>query len=156
MPTFKPNPFLIPPRGRILGLDIGTKRVGVAVSNAAQPTALAKGTWARPWVQLKANIAASGAVGVVLGEPLHMSGEKGTGAQSVADLAALITAELKLPTALMDERLTSHAAEAAFFEQRVPGSRQTRASKKESIGEVDAAAAVLLLQTWLDARKNNS
>lgn len=150
MQNFKP----IPQSGRLLGLDVGTKRVGVAVSDSAQSTALSKGTWPRVWKELKAKIVEAQGVGVVLGEPLHMSGERGTEVQSITDLAKLIEAELGLPVALMDERLTSHAAEAAFFEQRVQGSRQTRASKADSVGEVDSAAAVLLLQTWLDARKN--
>jgi len=158
MDFFKPNHFgnqpSIPLTGRVLGLDIGTKRVGVALSDSAQTTALPKAPLPRLWKELKAGIAALAPVGVVLGEPRHMSGEAGKEVQSVADLAALIAKELNLPVALMDERLTSHAAEAAFFEQRTTGSRQTRASKAESVGQVDSAAATLLLQTWLDARRN--
>ena len=151
MQNFKP----IPTTGRVLALDIGGKRVGVAISDAAQTTALAKGIWARPWKELKARILESQVAGVVLGEPLHMSGERGPEAQGIGDLAKLIATDLNLPVALADERLSSRAAEAAYFEQRLPNSRQTRASKADASGEVDAAAAVLFLQTWLDARKNS-
>jgi putative Holliday junction resolvase len=150
MQTFKP----IPRNGKVLGLDVGTKRVGVGVSDSAQTTALPKTPLPRVWKELKAGIQAAGAVGVILGEPKHMSGESGKEVQSITDLASLIAKELNLPVALMDERLTSHAAEAAFFEQRTAGSRQTRASKAESVGQIDSAAATLLLQTWLDARRN--
>jgi putative Holliday junction resolvase len=152
MPNFNP----IPVQGKVLALDIGAKRVGVAVSDSAQTTALAKGQWPRPWKDLKTNILASGAVGVILGEPLHLSGAPSAGAQGITDLAKLIATELNLPVALADERLTSRAAEAAFAENRVTGSRQTRASKKDAVGHIDSAAAVLFLQTWLDARKNRA
>lgn len=139
----------------MLGLDVGTKRVGVAVSDRGQTTALPKVPLPRLWKELKAGITAAGAVGVVLGEPKYMSGDAGKEVQSITDLATLITQELNLPVALMDERLTSHAAEAAFFEQRTEGSRQTRASKAQSVGQIDSAAATLLLQTWLDKRRND-
>jgi len=154
MAFFKRNSPPIPPTGRVLGLDIGTKRVGVALSDSAQTTALPKTPLPRRWPELKAGICALAPAGVVLGAPHHMSGEAGKEVQSVADLAALIATELHLPVALMDERLTSHAAEAAFFEQRIAGSRQTRASKAASVGQIDSAAATLLLQTWLEARRN--
>ncbi|MCA3244086.1 MAG: Holliday junction resolvase RuvX [Alphaproteobacteria bacterium] len=154
MDFYKPHQPPIPPSGRVLGLDVGAKRVGVALSDSAQTTALPKTPLPRRWQELKAGIVALAPAGVVLGEPRHMSGAAGKEVQSVADLAALIAKELNLPVALMDERLTSHAAEAAFFEQRLAGSRQTRASKAESVGQVDSAAAALLLQTWLEARRN--
>jgi putative Holliday junction resolvase len=150
MQTFKP----IPRSGKVLGLDVGAKRVGVAVSDSSQTTALPARPLPRVWKELKVALVALQPVGVVLGEPKHMSGESGKEVQSITDLAALIAKELNLPVALMDERLTSHAAEAAFFEQRIEGSRQTRASKAESVGQIDSAAATLLLQTWLDARRN--
>lgn len=137
-----------------MGLDVGVKRVGAAISDTTQGTALSKAIWPREWKQLKALIEGTQAIGVVLGEPKHMSGEAGERAQSVTDLAKLIEAELKLPVALMDERLTSVQAQAAFFEQREAGSRQTRASKKDASQALDAAAAVLLLQAWLDVRRN--
>ncbi len=151
MLIFKP----IPSTGKVLGLDVGTKRVGVAISNSTQTTALPRPQLPRAWKDLKASLIALDPAGIVLGEPLHMSGEAGKEVQSVADLAALIAKELNLPVALFDERLTSHAAEAAYFEQRVTDSRQTRASKAHSVGQIDSTAATLLLQTWLEARKNN-
>jgi putative Holliday junction resolvase len=147
------NIAALPPQGRILALDIGAKRVGVAISDTARTVALSRGQWPRAWKELKAEIIASSAVAVVLGLPLHMSGDHGPEAQGVQDLATLIEAELGLPVVLWDERLTSRAAEAAFFEQRDDGRagrRQTRASKADSVGHVDTGAAVLILQGVLD------
>jgi putative Holliday junction resolvase len=156
MAAFKSSLPPIPPKGRVLGLDVGVKRVGAAVSDSAQGTALSKAIWPREWKQLKNLIVGAQAVGVVLGEPKHMSGEAGERAQSVTDLAKLIEAELQLPVALMDERLTSVQAQNAFFEQREAGSRQTRASSRDAAQSLDASAAVLLLQAWLDVRRNES
>ncbi len=143
----------LPAQGRLLALDVGTKRVGVAISDSARTVALGRGQWPRLWKDLKAQISASGAAAVVLGLPLHMSGDHGPEAQGVQDLAALIEAELHLPVLLWDERLTSRAAESAFFEQRDSGRdgrRQTRASKADSTGHIDSAAAILILQGVLD------
>jgi putative Holliday junction resolvase len=138
------NPLELPKLGKLLALDVGEKRVGVAISDSNRSVALARGVWTRPWAELKTQVAASGAVAVVLGEPLNMDGSIGPMATAVRSLADLIEKELNLPVLLWDERLTSRQVENAFFEQRE--GRQTRGSKKASVGHVDAGAAVVILQ----------
>ncbi|NBV54804.1 MAG: Holliday junction resolvase RuvX [Proteobacteria bacterium] len=139
-----------PPTGRWLGLDVGSVRVGVAISDTNRTTALPKPPLPRTWKQLKPaleTIVKTYQIStIILGYPLNMDGTESKGTQSVTDLALLIEKDLKLPTFLIDERLTSHQAEQAFFEQRDPKTRQTRASKKQSIGKIDSPAATLILQ----------
>lgn len=138
------NPLELPKTGKLLALDVGDKRVGAAGCDSGRTVALAKGVWPRPWAELKKQIAASGAAAVVLGEPLNMDGSIGPMATAVRSLADLIEKELGLPVLLWDERLTSRQVEAAFFEQRA--GRQTRGSKRDSVGHVDSGAAVVILQ----------
>ena len=138
------------PKGRWLGLDIGEKRVGVAVSDSMGLVATGVGTVARvqdiDWTDWKSR----GVVGVVVGLPLNMDGTSGPGASRAHSVADWIEKTHQLPTKLWDERLTSVQAESAFFEQRT--GRQSRASKKDSVGKVDTAAAVLILQGCLMAK----
>lgn len=146
------NPLELPTVGRLLALDIGEKRVGVALSDSGRRLGAARGVWPRPWAELKVKIkaeAANGIVAVVLGEPLNMDGSIGPMATAVSSLADLIEKELGLPVLLWDERLTSRQVESAFFEQRQ--GRETRGSKKASVGFVDAGAAVVILQGVLDS-----
>jgi putative Holliday junction resolvase len=143
--------------GKIVTIDVGGARMGVAVSNNARTVALPRGIWPAPWAQLKMKLAEEKQAGctlVVLGLPLNMDGTYGPMATKVTSLADLIEKELALPVLLWDERLTSRQMEAAFFEQRAEGRegrRQTRATKKESVGHTDAGAATLILQGVLDA-----
>jgi putative Holliday junction resolvase len=88
-------------------------------------------------------VAESGAAAVILGEPLNMDGSIGPMATAVRSLADLIEKELNLPVLLWDERLTSRQMENAFFEQRE--GRQSRGSKRDSVGHMDAGAAVVIL-----------
>jgi putative Holliday junction resolvase len=140
--------------GRLLGLDYGSRRIGVAASD---PT----GTLASPLTRLEvpADPAGAGlaelvdrlaglvqneeAVGVVIGDPRHMSGEESLGSVVVRKLAAALAARIRLPVWLWDERLSSVAAAAALRAGAV-GGRARRA-------RVDAAAAAVILQSFLDA-----
>lgn len=145
------NPLELPADGKLVALDVGTKRVGVAGCDKGRRVAMVHGVWPRPWAELKVKLAqeaAQGAVGVVLGFPLNMDGSVGPTATAVTSLADLIEKELGLPVLLWDERLTSRQMENAFFEQRQ--GRETRGSKKDSVGHVDAGAAAVILQGVLD------
>ena len=143
------NPRELPAAGRLLALDLGAKRVGVALSDSNRSVALSRGEWPRVWAELKQKIVAeSNITAVVLGLPLDMAGTHGPSATAATSVADLIEKELKLPVLLWDERLTSRQAENAFFEQRT--GRQTRASKRDSVGHVDSGAAVIMLQGVLD------
>lgn len=146
------NPLELPELGRLLALDAGGKRVGVALSDSGRRVAAARGVWPRPWGELKVKIAAEKAnkvVAVVIGYPLNMDGSVGPTATAALSLADLIEKELGMPVLLWDERLSSRQVENAFFEQRQ--GRETRASKKDSVGFVDAGAAVVILQGVLDS-----
>lgn len=144
------------PKGRLLAVDGGEKRVGLAVSDSAQRLATVAGAVARkPWAGVKTAIMewkSQGIVGVVVGLPLNMDGTEGPACVAARSLADLIDKETALPVLLWDERLTSHQAERAFFEQRQ--GRQTRGSKRDSVGHVDSPAAALLLQSVLDVLRD--
>ena len=145
------NPLELPASGKLLALDVGAKRVGVALCDSGRRVAAVRGLWARPWAELKGKISQEGAAGVVavvLGFPLNMDGSVGPTATAVSSLADLIEKELGLPVLLWDERLTSRQMENAFFEQRQ--GRETRGSKKDSVGLMDAGAAAVILQGVLD------
>lgn len=152
------NPFELPPAGRLLGVDSGSTRVGLAVSDTPRRTAVAIGSHPRkPWSSLKDVVIqwkTQGVTAVVVGLPLNMDGSEGPSCNAARSLADVIEKECALPVLLWDERLTSQQAEAAFFQQRTQGrggQRQTRASKAASVGHVDAPAATLMLQGALNA-----
>ena len=144
---------LLPASGRLLGLDVGEKRVGVAVSDSGRKVALPRAPLPRVWAELSLGIKALNAqqpvVGVVVGAPLSLAGQRTPQVQGTSDVTDLIGKMLDVPVLLWDERLTSAAAEKSFFEQR--DGRQTRASKKASVGHIDSPAAALLLASCLDA-----
>lgn len=148
------NPFDLPP-GRILALDNGERRVGMAVSDSGRRVASSAGIAARqPWGELRAAVLKwkeQGVAAAVVGLPLSMDGSEGPECVRARSLADLIEKECGLPVLLWDERLTSAQAEAAYFEQR--SGRQTRASKKDSSGKVDGAAAAVLLGAVLERLK---
>jgi len=134
---------------RAFGLDVGTKTVGVAMSDPLGLTAQALTTLRR--TGLRADLAAlrrlaetHGVTRAVVGLPLNMDGSEGpSAARSRAFGEALATA-LELPVDFWDERLTTVAAERALREGDVP------ARKRRLV--VDQVAAALILQGWLDAR----
>lgn len=145
------NPLELPESGKLLALDVGEKRVGVAVCDSRRTVATARGLWPRPWAELKGKVAlekTAGVVGVVLGLPLNMDGTYGPTATVITSLADLIEKEVGLPVLLWDERLTSRQMENAFFETRQ--GRQTRGSKRDSVGLMDAGAAAMILQGAID------
>lgn len=151
------NPFDLPEHGKLLALDGGAVRVGVAGSDQNRRMAVTKGIVERqPWGDLKQRIIAwktEGYVAAVVGYPLNMDGSPGPAADAATSLASLIEKECNLPVLLWDERLTSRQVEGAFFEQRV--GRMTRGSKKASVGHIDSGAAVILLNSVLDALKRD-
>lgn len=154
------NPLELPTPGRLLGLDYGKARVGVAVCDSGRTVASARGAMTGAFDvicrSLAALVAETGATGVVVGLPLNMDGSYGPMAQAAQSFAAEIEKRLGLPVLIWDERLTSRQAEMAYFEQRQDGRegrRQTRASKKDSVGRMDAGAAAVMLQSVLDGMR---
>ena len=132
---------------RLMGLDLGTKTIGVAVSDLSCTIATARTTLRRTKLSrdikaLRALIAAEGIGGIVVGLPVNMDGSEGPRAQSARDTAANLAKALALPVALWDERWSTVAAERAMLDADL--SRRKRARK------VDQVAAAYILQGALD------
>jgi putative Holliday junction resolvase len=139
------------PGQRLLGLDPGTKIIGVALSDVSLTLASPYGSL--PRLRLRANADSiikiarkEGVGGLVVGLPLSMDGSVGRSAQAVQDWALALSEMTGLPTALWDERLSS-AAVNRMLVQEADLSRQRRARV------VDRAAATWMLQAALDASR---
>ena len=135
---------------RVMGLDVGDKTIGIAISDALLLTAQSRPTLRRK--DLKSDIeflrqlAAENEVHqIVMGQPLHMDGRESTQSQKVARFAEELKKALDLPVALWDERLTSFEAEQHLEEMGLNW-RQRR-------GQVDKIAAMIILQDYLDNQK---
>jgi len=135
------------PRGALIGLDLGTKTIGVAVSDPDRKIATAVETVARKAFTADAQrvlaLAAERAVvGIVLGLPINMDGSEGPRAQSTRAFARNLTRLTDLPIAFWDERLSTAAVERTLIEADV--SRARRAAV------IDQHAAMFILQGALD------
>ena len=133
-------------RGRVLALDIGAKRVGVAVSDELRLSVRALPTLSRTsWKRLLNSIAELcerfDVKVVVLGLPLRLDGTEGDSAREVRRVARNLELSLRLPVKLQDERLTSKAAEASLRSQGF-GAGQIA-------DRVDGEAAAFILKDFL-------
>lgn len=134
---------------RILGLDVGDIRIGVAVSDALGMTAQAVATIQRKGLEqdlkgLKALCDEYGARRVVIGYPLNMDGSIGPQAEKIRIFANALTSRLELPSVLWDERLTTAEARKVLI------SGGMRREKRKDV--IDQVAAILILQSYLDAQ----
>lgn len=135
--------------GRLLGVDWGERRIGLALTDETRTIARPLATLTRragkrfPMQQLLAHCAGHGVVGIVVGLPLDGQGEEGAAAAAARQLAADIGRRSGLPVELWDERLTT--ARALRTVREMGGS--TRGRKED----VDALAATVMLQHYLDA-----
>jgi putative Holliday junction resolvase len=137
----------LPEGGVLLGLDLGTKTIGTALSDAGWRFAtpgktLPRGKFARDLEALRALAGERGVAGIVLGLPLNMDGSEGPRAQSARAYARNL-APLGLPVLLWDERWSTASAERDLIAQDV--SRAKRAER------IDSHAAAVILQAALDA-----
>lgn len=133
-------------KGRVLGLDLGEARIGVAISDPDRAMAVPAGTIraAGGVDDLKAVarlVKETGAVEVVVGHPLSLSGESGEAARKAGEFAEGLRMLLQVPVHLQDERLSTVEAERGL---RVAG-----ADGRRRRGAVDQAAATLILETYL-------
>jgi putative pre-16S rRNA nuclease len=138
---------LLPQRGALIGLDLGTKTIGVAASDPDRRVAAPVETVARQRFQSDAQriLALAGerrAVGFVLGLPINMDGSEGPRAQSTRAFARNLAQLTELPIALWDERLSTAAVERALI-----AADASRARRKAVI---DQHAATYILQGALD------
>jgi putative pre-16S rRNA nuclease len=140
--------------GRLLGVDWGERRIGLALSDEsrtlAQPLAtLTRRTGKRfPMRRFLTLLEAHAVTGVVVGLPLDQEGAEGQAAAAARALAADIARRSGQPVELWDERLTTARALQAV--------RAMGGSTKGRKDDVDALAAALLLQHYLDARRGSA
>lgn len=137
----------LPARGALMGLDPGSKTIGVAVSDGLRLTATALDTirrrrFAEDAAELARIAAHREIAGIIVGLPLNMDGTSGPRAQSARAFARNVAMAIDLPVALFDERLSSFAAEEAMQAAAVPRRRQA--------GRIDSVAAAIILQGALD------
>lgn len=137
--------------GRVLGVDFGEARTGLAISDKARLLASGIGNIPGGGLEKSAELivaaaAEQGAVAVVLGFPVNMNGTEGPKAERVRRLAELISARApELPVALIDERMTTMAA------SRFLNETNTRGKKRR--GVIDTLSAQIILQNALDRLK---
>jgi len=140
-----------PPAGRILALDVGSRRIGLAVSDPLGITAQGIETLKRKnkrtdFEQLAKIIEERDVREIVVGHPLHMSGDESPQSLRVGEFAEELRRRFDLPVHLWDERLTSTQANRLL--------RETEMSIRRRAEVVDRLAAVLILQAFLDRRRS--
>ena len=138
---------VLPPRGALIGLDLGTKTIGVAASDPDRRVAAPVETISRQRFNLDARrildlAAERRAAGFVLGLPINMDGSEGPRAQATRAFARNLARLTELPIALWDERLSTAAVERALI-----AADASRAKRKSVI---DQLAATYILQGALD------
>ncbi|MCG9893113.1 MAG: Holliday junction resolvase RuvX [Thermosynechococcaceae cyanobacterium MS004] len=136
-----------------LGLDLGHKRIGVAGCDrlgliAAGLTTVHRTSFEKDIAQLHQLVQSREVTVLVVGLPYTMNGEMGTQAKRTQKLAQRIGSALALPIEYIDERLTSVEAEGMLQAQRISPSRNR--------GLIDRTAACIILQQWLDQRRQVS
>jgi len=136
---------------RLMGLDVGNRRIGVAVSDGlgltAQPVLTLIRKKPREDLRSLARLARKySCQEIVVGNPLHLSGDEGRQAAKTQSFAQLLADETKLPVHLWDERLTTVEAHRILYESGRP--------RTEHRALVDQVAAVIILQGFLDARSS--
>ncbi len=144
LPELKP---LLPPSHRLLGLDLGEKTIGLALSDTLLTVAtpfetLKRGKFSANAAELDAIIARQGVGGLVVGLPLNMDGSDGPAAQSARAFGRNFAARSPLPIAFQDERLSTAAVTRTLLE--------ADASRKRRSQLVDKMAAAYILQGALD------
>ncbi len=137
----------LPATGALMGLDPGTKTIGVAISDGLRMTATALETvrrrkFSQDAARLIELAQGRSVVGVIVGLPRNMDGSEGPRAQSARAFARNVAERLSLPVALWDERLTTAAAERTLLEADT--------SRKRRAEVIDALAAQYILQGALD------
>lgn len=137
----------VPAGKRLLGIDLGTKTIGLALSDVEHRIATALTTVRRTKfsadaAEIKRVCADQGVGGLVIGLPLNMDGSEGPRAQSTRAFARNLAPLIGFPMAFADERLSTVAAERAMLDADL--------SRKKRAERIDAAAAAFILQGALD------
>ena len=137
--------------GRLLAIDLGAKRVGVAVSDelgiSVRPvTTIERRTWKKLLQSIIEQIETFDARGMVVGLPLNLDGSEGPAALEARQMAAKFELSLKIPVHLQDERLTSEEAK----------SRLQDIQKRERAADIDSAAAAIILQDFIGQHSSST
>ncbi len=135
---------------RALGVDVGERRIGLAVSDPSGLIASPLGVLTRDEqtdavAEVLARAQEVGAQVIVVGMPIDLRGEAGVAAQRMGEFVERLRAAGPLPVEICDERLTSAAAARAMQEAGL--------TERDRRGQIDKVAAALILQTWLDRRR---
>ena len=142
---------MLPSSGRLLAVDWGDLRIGLALSDESQVLATPLETLVRragkrfPMPRFLELVAEHGPVGIVVGLPLTGEGTEEASAAAAREMAAVIARRSELPVTLWDERMSTARALAAIREQ----GGSTRGRRKD----VDALAAAVLLQHFMESRR---
>ncbi len=136
------------PKARLLGLDVGSKTIGIAISDERRVVASGRQTIARTKLKkdlgtLARLVSDDGVGGLVIGLPLNMDGSEGPRCQSVRQFATDLGKAIDLPIVFWDERLSTMAVTRTMLEADL--------SRKRRAEVVDKLAAVYILQGALDA-----
>lgn len=140
------------PLVRILALDVGQKRIGVAVSDPLGITAQGVGVITRKNIEEDINEVRKyadeyKAGSIVIGMPINMDGTKGDSANKVAEFVDIVSSGLKIPVATYDERLSTKESEKFLISSDV--------SRKKRKSVIDKIAAQLILESYLQRLKNS-
>ena len=138
---------------RVLGIDFGSVRVGVAVSDPLRIIAQSIGTFANNATILDEIVKCANEydVGlVVVGMPYTLKGEKGTKADEVDKFIAMLKERLHVDVVSLDERFTSRIAQHTLIQMGT-----TKKQRRMNKGRVDAMASALILQSFLDQTKRS-
>ena len=136
---------------RVLGVDLGTRRIGVAVSDGtgtlASPLTVIQrsGNPADDRAAIATLVASEGAERVVVGVPVSLSGDAGPAAKAALAEVVALADELSVAVEAWDERFTTVIADEAM----AASGRRAKDRRKR----IDAAAAAVMLQSWLDAKR---
>ena len=138
-------------KSRLIGLDLGSKRIGIAICDDQQSIAipfktLLKNNFGKLINELKLIIKDNNIKGIIVGNPINMDGSLGPSAQSVKDVCKDILKNIDVPLCLWDERLSSVGAFNLFNQLDI------NVSKK--IKNIDKNAAAFILQGAIDYLKN--
>jgi len=140
-------PLSLPPKGRLIGVDLGAKTIGLAISDVERRLAsplrtLARGAFGADAETLAAIFSEFGVAGIILGLPLDLNGRDNPRAQSTRAFARNLSTRTSLPIALWDERFSTAAVIRSLIASDVSRARRRQV--------VDKMAAAYILQGALD------
>jgi len=139
----------VPAKGRVVALDLGTRHIGVAVSDETQTIATADRTierrnWKKTLAVVKDILGQFDAVALVIGLPYNFDGTESEMSSEARRIARNFTLSLEVPVILQDERMTSYEARRRLWERGV--------ELKDTKRLVDSEAAAIILSDFLDRR----